>query len=192
MHERQVAAIAGRVEGGGGLGQMFTDDARFTDLLVAECQLIMREADGARIVRLFGMPERARVQCDGARLFTPRIREAPVQTPEGGELRVGQRVAQRIRRPAQRGSGLCDVILQEPRLGQGSPDGEFVLTRQRSDPQHRREQHRGLGSPASLERGVRASERGLHGCCRHDGSIAFRRWTFWERPAEDGRQSPIT
>ena len=61
---------------------MLTDDARLTNLLVAERQLIVREADGARIVRQLSMPERACVQRDGARLFTASIGEAPVQTPE--------------------------------------------------------------------------------------------------------------
>ena len=64
VHERQVAAIAGRVEGGGGLGQMLTDDARFTDLLVAEGEFVVGQTDGTRVVREFGVLERAGVQRD--------------------------------------------------------------------------------------------------------------------------------
>ena len=48
VHEREVATIAGRVQRGRGLCQVLADDAGIADLLVAECQLVMREADGAR------------------------------------------------------------------------------------------------------------------------------------------------
>ena len=66
MDEREVAAIAGGVQRRCGFGQVLADDARVADLLVAERQLVVREADRARVVRELGVLQRAGVQRDGA------------------------------------------------------------------------------------------------------------------------------
>ena len=81
VHEREVATIAGGMQCGGGFCQMLANDAGIADLLVAERELVVRKADGARIVRELGVLERARVQRDRARLFASRERDAAVQPP---------------------------------------------------------------------------------------------------------------
>ena len=59
VDEREMAAIAGGVQRGCGFGQVLADDAGIADLLVAEGQLVMREADRARVVRQLGVLQRA-------------------------------------------------------------------------------------------------------------------------------------
>ena len=107
VHEREMAAIAGGVQRGGGFGQVVADDAGVADLLVAERQLVMGEADGARVVRELGVLQRARMQRDGARLLAAREGDPAVQAPQRRELRVGDRLAHRVGRPAERRGGLA-------------------------------------------------------------------------------------
>jgi hypothetical protein len=45
MHEREMTTIARGVKRRCGFGQMFADDAGIADLLVAEGELVMRQAD---------------------------------------------------------------------------------------------------------------------------------------------------
>ena len=106
MHEREVTPVAGGVQRRRRLGEMVADDARVADLLVAERQLVVGEANGARIVRELGVLQRARVQRDGARLLAARERDPAVQAPERRELRVGERLAHRVGRAAERGGCL--------------------------------------------------------------------------------------
>ena len=88
VNEREVAAIANGMQGGGGLCQMLANDAGIADLLVTERQLVVRETDGARIVRELGVFERTRVKSNRARLFASRERDAAVQPPGIGETFV--------------------------------------------------------------------------------------------------------
>ncbi len=62
VHEREMAAIAGGVQRRRGFGEVLADDAGVADLLVAEGELVVREADRARVVRELGVLQRARVQ----------------------------------------------------------------------------------------------------------------------------------
>ena len=82
MHEREVAPVAGGVQRGRGFGEVLANDAGVADLLVAEGELVVGEADGARIVRELGVLQRAGVQGDGARLFAAREGDPAVQSPE--------------------------------------------------------------------------------------------------------------
>ena len=66
MHQRQVALVAGGVQRRGRLGQVFPEDAGVADLLVAQRQLVMGQADGARVAGQFRELQRARVEGDGA------------------------------------------------------------------------------------------------------------------------------
>ncbi len=59
VHEREVTAIACGVQRRRGLGEMLADDARIADLLVAERELVVRQADRSRVVRELGMLQRA-------------------------------------------------------------------------------------------------------------------------------------
>ena len=58
VDHRELTAVAGRVQGGGGLREMFADDRGVADLAVAERQLVVDEANRARIVRTFSGRER--------------------------------------------------------------------------------------------------------------------------------------
>ena len=88
-----MTAVASRVEGGRRFGEVIADDARIADLLVAARQLVVTEADGARIVRTFGVFQRARVQRDRARLLSPSKSHAAVQAPQRRQSSVGHGVS---------------------------------------------------------------------------------------------------
>src|ERR1051326_4160998 len=105
MHEREMPAVAGRVKRGRRLGEMLADDPRIADLLVAERQLVMGEADRARVVRELRVLQRAGVKRDGARLLATGVRDAPMQAPQDRQLRIANRFAKRVRRAAERGRG---------------------------------------------------------------------------------------
>src|SRR6185369_15049434 len=94
VHEREVAAIAGGVERGGGLGDVLAHDRDVADLAVAAAQLVMREADGARLVGAFGLLQRAALEGDGPRLVAARPGEAAVQPPERREAAGGDGLAE--------------------------------------------------------------------------------------------------
>ncbi|HZL94079.1 MAG TPA: hypothetical protein VFB99_10560 [Vicinamibacterales bacterium] len=61
VNKREVATIANGMQCGGSLCQMLANDAGIAYLLVTERKLVVRKTDGARIVREFGVFERARV-----------------------------------------------------------------------------------------------------------------------------------
>ena len=62
MDQREVTAIAGGVQRGRGLGDVLADDRDVADLAVALAELVVREPDGARVVRGFRLLQRAAVQ----------------------------------------------------------------------------------------------------------------------------------
>ena len=139
MHQREMAAIAGRVKRRRGLRDVLTDDRDIADLAIALAQLVVSEADRARVVSGFRLLQRAAVQGDGARLIAARRRQAAVQTPERGEVAGRDRVAETVRRAAQGGSGLIEIILQQTRFGQRGADRQFGVARQRRRAKHGRE-----------------------------------------------------
>ena len=106
---------------------MLLHRGRVANLLVAARELEVREADRARVVRLLGVPQRPAVQRDGARLLAARRGDAPVQPPEVREQDGGDGFAQRVGRAAERGARLIDVVLQQPRFGEGRPDASARL-----------------------------------------------------------------
>src|SRR5262245_47971458 len=114
MDEREVSPVASRVQCRCSFGQMLADDSGITDLLVTERKLIMRKANGARIVRQFGVLQRARMEGDGARLLTPRVGDAAMQSPQCGEQRITNRLTQCVGWTSKRGRSLREVILQQP------------------------------------------------------------------------------
>ncbi len=59
-----MTTVAGGVEGGGGLGDVFTNDGGVGDLGVAECQFVAGPADGARIMSNLGLLQRPSVERD--------------------------------------------------------------------------------------------------------------------------------
>jgi hypothetical protein len=126
VDEREMAAIAGGVKRRGGFGNVLADDGRIAHLGITERQLVMREADGARIVRRLRLLERSAMQRDGARLFAAGVRDAAVQPPERREQHRRNRLADRVGRPAKGCAGLRDLALQQKRLGQRAPHDKLV------------------------------------------------------------------
>ncbi len=175
VDEREMTAIAGGEQRRRGLGDVLADDRDVADLAVALAELVVGEADGARVVRDLGVLQRAAVQRDGARLIAARRGEPAVQPPERREPRRGNRVAEGVRRPAERGRRLIEIVLQQPRFGERRADGELVFARQARGAKGGREQLRGFGTAAALERGACAREKRLQGGGRHRGSIQVYR-----------------
>lgn len=147
-----MSPIAGRVQRRRSFGQMLADDSGITDLLVTERKLIMRKANGARIVRQFGMLQRAGMEGDGARLLTARIGDAAMQSPQGGEQRITNRLTQRVGWTSKSSRSLCEIILEQPCFSERRANGDFVLSRQRAGTQHRRKELNCVGAAATLER----------------------------------------
>ena len=101
------------------------------------------------------------MQGDGARLIAAHRGDAAVQAPERGEPGGGDVVAEGVRCAAEHGAGLVEVVLEEPGLGQGAPDGEVLLTHEDGGPQQRREDLDGLGSAAAFDCAARTREQRL-------------------------------
>jgi hypothetical protein len=59
VHEREVSSIACGVERRSGFCQVVANNARITDLLVAQRELVVRQANRSRVVRELGMLQRA-------------------------------------------------------------------------------------------------------------------------------------
>ena len=171
VHEREVPPIAGGVQRRGRFGDVLADDRGVADLAVALAELVVGEADGARVVRGLGVLQRAAVERDGARLIAARRGEAAVQPPERRQPAGGNRVAEGVGRPAERRRRLIEVVLQQPRLGERRADGELVFARQRRRAQRGRQQLRGFGAAAAFERGAGAREKRLQGGDGTVGSI---------------------
>src|SRR5215510_10049945 len=104
---------------------MLADDSRIADLLVTERELVMREADGARIVRQLGVLQRTCMKGDGARLLAARVRDAAMQSPQRGKERITDWLAQRVGWTAQRGGSLGEVVLKQPCLGERRANRDF-------------------------------------------------------------------
>ncbi len=130
MDEREVTAVAGRVECGCGLGDVLADDRDVPDLAVALAELVVREPDGAGFVRGFSLLQRPAVHGDRARLIAASGGQPAMEPPERGQTARRDRVAKRIRRPPQRGRRLIEVVLEQPRLCQRRAHGELVVAHQ--------------------------------------------------------------
>ena len=85
MHHREVPPIAGGVERRRGLRDVLADDGRVADLPVAEAELVVGEADGARIVRALGRLQGFGEERDAARRFAAGGGQAAVHAPEVGQ-----------------------------------------------------------------------------------------------------------
>ena len=79
VHLREVAPIAGCVQGRRGFRDMLADDGEVADLAVALAEAEVGETDGPRIVGGLGLLQGAAVQGDGARLLATREGDAAVQ-----------------------------------------------------------------------------------------------------------------
>ena len=130
MHQREVAAIAGGVQGRGGFGDVLADDGDVADLAVAEAKSVMGEADGAGIVGHLGLLQGAAVQRDGARLLAAGEGDAAVQRATDSREGRGDRF-----REARRGSGRAwcrpaqDRPASDAGLSQHDADRQLVFAR---------------------------------------------------------------
>ncbi len=161
VDQREVTAIAGRVECRRGLREVFAHDRGVADLAVALGELEVGEADGARVVCALGVLQGAPVQGDGARLFAARVREPAVQAPERGQAGGRHAVAEGVGCPAEHRRRLVDIVLQQPGFRQRGTHGELVFPREHRRAQQRREDLDGLGAAAPLERGACTREKGM-------------------------------
>ena len=151
MHHREVALVAGGVQRGGGFGNVLAHDGHVADLPIALAEIEVGEADRARVVRDLGLLQGAVVQRDRPRLLAARKRDAAVQAPQIRVHDRGNVVAQRVRRTAEHGSGLCKIPLQEVRFSQHDPDTELVIPgERRGRPQQGRKQLDGGGGLPAL------------------------------------------
>lgn len=171
VHEREMTPIAGRVQRGRRFGEVIADDTRVPDLVVAERQLVVGEADGAGLVGELGVLQGARVERNGPGLLALGIRKPAVQTPQRRELAVRDALLKGVGRPSKRRGSLNQVVLQQPGLSQGGADGQFVFAIERTGSQQRDQVWRGVGPASPLQGRVRARERRVQAGCRHVRSI---------------------
>ena len=66
MELRKISPVAGSVQSRRRLGNMLANNRNIADLLVAEAQLVVGEANGLGIVRLLGVTQGSAEQGDGA------------------------------------------------------------------------------------------------------------------------------
>ncbi len=134
VDERKVAPVTGCVERRGGLAEVFAHDGKVADAPVGERQFVVRQADGAGVVRRLGEFQGSGEQSDGTRLVAPRRGDAAVHPPERRQPRRLDRFAQRVGRPAESGAGLVDIVLEQPSVGQRAADRQFVVATERGEP----------------------------------------------------------
>ena len=163
VKQREVAAVAGGVQRRRGLRDVLADDRRVADLLVAEPELVVREADGFRIVRLLGVTQRPAEQRDRARLVAFGKRDAAVKPPQRREQGGRKIVAGRVGRPSERGGRLRDVVAHQPGFGERASQADFVFVLEARRLQRLREDADRVGMAATLESRSRARQRRLKG-----------------------------
>jgi hypothetical protein len=84
VHHRQLTAVASRVQGRGGLGQMLAEDCGVADAPVAEGELVMNEANRPRFVGAFGSRERLTEERDSLGWLAPGSGKTAVHAPQVG------------------------------------------------------------------------------------------------------------
>ncbi len=82
MDHREMAAVPGGVQRGGGLGDVLADDSGVADLPVAEPQLVVREADGAGVVGPLGQVQGAGEKSNPAGGLVAGHRDPAVEPPQ--------------------------------------------------------------------------------------------------------------
>ena len=167
-----MAPVAGGVQRRRGFGDVLAHDRRVADLAVALRQLVVREADGAGVVRGLGLLQRAAVQRDGARLVAARRRQPSVQPPQRRQPDGRDGVAEGVGCASERGGRLVEIVLLQPRFGEHRAQRQLVVARERR-PERRREHLRGVGAVAALERGGGA--RASRACREERGHYRFVR-----------------
>ncbi len=96
MHEPEVAAVAGGVQGCSRFAGVLAHDGGVADLAIAERQLVVGESDGARVVGELRLLQGAAVERDRARLLAAGVSHAAVEAPQRGEEDRRDRFAKRV------------------------------------------------------------------------------------------------
>ncbi len=151
MDHREVPPVAGRVEGRSRLGDVLADDGDVADLTVAEAELVVAEANGARIVGPLGLLESLGQQGDASRRFAAGDGEPAVHSPEVGEPGGIEPLAPLGRRSERLGR-LPHVVLEQPGLGEGAPQLDLVVAPEAGLLQRARQQRGGVRAMAAFER----------------------------------------
>src|SRR6186997_2912609 len=107
------------------------------------------------------------MQCDRAGLLAPGVGNAAMQTPQGRKLCIGDALLQGVRRPAQSGGRLLQVVLKQPGFSQGTSNREFILAIERTGPQQRDQVGGCIGTPTALQRRIRPGEGRVKSWGRH-------------------------
>ena len=129
VHHRQVPPIARGVQRRCGRCQVLADDRRVANLPVAQCQLVVGEADGAGIVRPLRKAQGLGEKRDAAGGLAAGGGHAAVHAPEVGQPgRIGP--LPRIGRSPKCFSRLSKVVLEQPGFRQGRSNADLVLPEQ--------------------------------------------------------------
>ena len=167
MHQREMTAVAGGVQRRGGLGDVLAHDRDVADLAIALAELVVGEADAARVVRRFRLLQRAAVHARWRaidRRAPTRAGRAAATASDEAARRDG--VAEGVGRAAERAGGLIEVVLEQRGLGEHRPHRQLFVARQRRA-QRGREHLRRFGAAAALERRAGAHQQRLQGRRRH-------------------------
>ena len=126
MNHREVPTVACRMESRRRLGDVLANNRHVADVAITEAQFVVREADGARIMRAFGLPQCLGEKRDAAGGLAARNRQAAVDAPQIGQAR-GVEALSTFGRLTKRLRGLTNVVLQEPRFRQGAADLNLLI-----------------------------------------------------------------
>lgn len=130
MHHREMTTITRGVKGGSRPRDVLANNRGITNLAITETELIMREADRARIVSALGLFEGARQKGDAAGWFAPGDRHSTVHSPK---VRQTSRIEPLtlVWRTTQRLRSLPKVVLEEPRLRESATNLDLVVSTER-------------------------------------------------------------
>ena len=151
MHHREMASIAGGMQGRGGLGDVLPHDGHIADMAITEAQLVMCESDGPRIVGTLGLRQRLGEERNAAGGFAARNGQAAVYPPDVRKPRRIQpfapcgRRAQRLRRPAH-------IVLKQPGFGKPTPHLNLFVAVQAGLAKRPNQEGGGLSPHSALQR----------------------------------------
>ncbi len=151
VHHRQVPPVANGVKRRCCLGEVLADDRHVADLAIAEAQLEVGQADGARIVGALGGLQGLGQESDAAGRLAPCGREAAVHTPEVGYA-GGIEAFPRFGRSPEGVGCLPDVVLEQPGVRQRAADLALLLPPQPWPLQRAHQQRRRFSAAPALQR----------------------------------------
>jgi hypothetical protein len=151
VDHREMASVADSVQSGCGLRQMFANDGGVTNLAIAKAEFEVGKTDGARVVRSFRRVERLGQERDAARRFPACRRKPAVHAPEVRKA-GGIETLARFGRSPKRFGRLSNIILQQPRVGQGAAHLNLLVAAESRLLQRAHEQRRRIRAASLFER----------------------------------------